>query len=130
MGFDEIQKARHYNSHPCGIEVKEVVRLVGFNLGSVFKYVVRRHGKEKLKSLQKAKFYLEDNIKHIQWAVPTIRLELAVSLVGLFAMAEENWFDFQFYEKFAALLQYPDVQHHEAVLDIIQKLIDFEQTNL
>ena len=58
--FDIVNKAQHYNSHPSGVECKHIVRHLGFDLGNTFKYVYRREGKETVRSLRSAIFYLKD----------------------------------------------------------------------
>lgn len=53
----------HYNAHPSGVECLTVVRWMGFNLGNVVKYVWRADLKgNSIQDLEKAKFYLEDEI--------------------------------------------------------------------
>ena len=55
----------HYNSHPSGIEVIEIVRHMNFNLGNVIKYILRAGNKDKSKiieDLKKAQWYLNDEI--------------------------------------------------------------------
>lgn len=55
----------HYNKHPSGIEVIEIVRYMGFNLGNAFKYVARHMEKgDPVKDLNKAAWYLADYIQH------------------------------------------------------------------
>lgn len=56
----------HYNRHPSGIECIEVVRHMGFNLGSVFKYLWRdgiKDAEVPLQDLEKAAWYLNDEIQ-------------------------------------------------------------------
>lgn len=66
---DNVNHPEHYNSHPSGIECIEVVRHLNFNLGNAIKYVWR-HGFKKSSSntedLQKAVWYLQDEIKRIE----------------------------------------------------------------
>lgn len=67
--FDPIQKPKHYNSHPSGIECIEVARHHNFNIGNVFKYIWRAGLKDEeptLKDLKKAAWYLADEIKRIE----------------------------------------------------------------
>lgn len=66
-GFDEVQKARHYNSHTSGVEAIEIVRYMSFNMGNAMKYCWRAGVKDAEKSLQdleKALYYLRDEQKH------------------------------------------------------------------
>lgn len=63
----EINHPKYYNKHPSGIECIEVVRHFNFNLGNVIKYVWRAGLKtdNSLDDLQKAKWYLEDEINRL-----------------------------------------------------------------
>lgn len=61
--FDPVQKPRHYNSHPSGIECIQVTRHMGFNLGNAMKYVWRADLKNGVEDLKKAIWYLEDEVK-------------------------------------------------------------------
>lgn len=63
----EINHPKYYNKHPSGIECIEVVRHFNFNLGNVIKYVWRAGLKtdNSLDDLQKAKWYLEDEISRL-----------------------------------------------------------------
>lgn len=64
MKHDEIKKAAHYNKHPSGVECIRIVRHMGFNLGNVVKYIWRADLKGyDLKDLEKALYYLKDEIK-------------------------------------------------------------------
>ena len=71
---DKVNHPSHYTwlKNLCGIEVIDITRHMGFNLGNVIKYVLRAgHKSEKgysnfdkeIEDLQKAKWYLEDEIK-------------------------------------------------------------------
>ena len=71
---DKVNHPSHYTwlKNLCGIEVIDITRHMGFNLGNVVKYVLRAgHKSEKgysnfdkeIEDLQKAKWYLEDEIK-------------------------------------------------------------------
>lgn len=59
----------HYTDHPSGIECIDVVRHMNFNIGNAIKYLWRHGKKEKHKTiedLQKAIFYIKDEIKKIE----------------------------------------------------------------
>jgi hypothetical protein len=72
-GFDIVQKAKHYNSHPSGVECITLAEKLSFNLGSAFKYVFRRDDKENCAlDLQKAKYYLNREIERLQETVDTL----------------------------------------------------------
>ena len=59
----------HYNKHPSGVECIDIVRHMNFNLGNVIKYLWRaglKDGNADIQDLEKAKWYLEDEIKRIK----------------------------------------------------------------
>lgn len=60
--FNEITRARHYGTHPSGIEAKEICKHLGFYLGSAVKYLWRMHEKHEqpVQDVRKALFYLEE----------------------------------------------------------------------
>lgn len=71
---DKVNHPSHYAwlKNLCGIEVIDIVRHMGFNLGNVVKYVLRAGHKseegysdldKEIEDLKKAKWYLEDEIK-------------------------------------------------------------------
>lgn len=73
--FDAVQKAKHYNLDPSGIECIEVVRHRNFNIGSAFKYLWRQGLKEEanmdplekqLQDMDKAIYYIQDEKKRLQ----------------------------------------------------------------
>lgn len=60
---------RHYRSHPSGVECITITRHMNFNLGNAIKYIWRAQGK--VEDLQKALWYINDEIKRLQCASPT-----------------------------------------------------------
>lgn len=52
----------HYTSHPSGVECIEIIRHMGFNLGCVIKYAWRADLKGGIEDLEKAQFYIADEI--------------------------------------------------------------------
>lgn len=61
--FDVIQKARHYNLHPSGVECIEIVRHLNFNLGNAMKYLWRHEDKENSEQdIEKAIYYLKNEL--------------------------------------------------------------------
>ena len=71
MDFDPVEKPKHYNSHPSGVECIEITRHHDFAIGNVIKYVWRAGLKEgnkakELEDLQKARYYLDDKIKMLE----------------------------------------------------------------
>ena len=72
---DMVNHPAHYNSHPSGIECIEIVRHHNFNIGNAIKYLWRCGIKEEegmdiqdksIEDLQKAIFYIQDEIKRLQ----------------------------------------------------------------
>lgn len=59
---DAVNHPRHYNGHPSGIECIEVARHTGFNLGNAIKYVWRADLKNGIEDLEKAVWYIQDEI--------------------------------------------------------------------
>lgn len=66
-----VDHPKHYNEHPSGVECIDIVRHMNFNLGNVIKYLWRaglKEGNADIQDLEKAKWYLEDEIKRIKGA--------------------------------------------------------------
>lgn len=72
MTHDNIYRPKHYNSSPahctCGrrLEQIDVSRHMTFNLGNVIKYLWRFREKGGIEDLKKARWYLDDHIKHLE----------------------------------------------------------------
>ena len=73
--FDPVQKAKHYNLHPSGIECIQIVRHHIFNIGNAIKYLWRNGLKEEaemptldkqIQDLEKAVYYIEDEISRLK----------------------------------------------------------------
>lgn len=64
--FDPVNKPKHYNSHPSGIQCIEITRHMVFNLGNAMKYIWRADLKGGIEDLEKAIWYLEDEITRLQ----------------------------------------------------------------
>lgn len=95
--FDVVQKAAHYNQHPSGIEVIHVIRGLDFDLGSAFKYVARREGKELGRSLRSAIWYLQ-RMREFPERTGTITQEENLSeLLAAYAAAETHTYARRFY---------------------------------
>ena len=60
--FDNVNFPKHYNSHPSGIQCIEVTRHMGFNLGNAIKYIWRADLKNGVEDLEKAIWYISDEI--------------------------------------------------------------------
>lgn len=63
---DPVNHPEHYTSHPSGIECIEITRHMGFCLGNAVKYIWRADRKNGVEDLQKAVWYLQDEIKRRQ----------------------------------------------------------------
>lgn len=60
---DPVNHPKHYTNHPSGIECIEITRHMGFNLGNAFKYIWRADLKNGIQDLEKAIWYIQDEIK-------------------------------------------------------------------
>lgn len=70
MQEDNVNHPKHYTSHPSGVECIEVTRHMSFNLGNALKYLWRCDLKGSgVEDLQKAKWYIEDEIKRREEAI-------------------------------------------------------------
>ncbi|WP_082134269.1 DUF3310 domain-containing protein [Mycolicibacter heraklionensis] len=68
---DMVNHPPHYTSHPSGIECIDITRRCGFSMGNAVKYIWRAWDKGALNTdLDKARFYLRDNIAHGSAAHP------------------------------------------------------------
>lgn len=61
--FDPVNHPKHYTSHPSGIECIEITRHMSFNLGNALKYIWRADHKNGIEDLQKAVWYIQDEIE-------------------------------------------------------------------
>lgn len=69
VAHDPINHPKHYTSHPSGIETIEITRHMNFNRGNAVKYLMRAGLKDPAKEvedLQKAAWYIQDEIKRIK----------------------------------------------------------------
>lgn len=64
--FDPVQKPKHYNSHPSGIQCIEVTRHLNFNVGNAIKYLWRADHKNGVQDLEKALWYVQDEIARLK----------------------------------------------------------------
>jgi hypothetical protein len=61
---DMVDKPKHYNSHPTGIECVEVAEHFGYNLGNALKYIWRAGLKwDSEEDLKKAIWYLNRELE-------------------------------------------------------------------
>ena len=72
---DSVNHPKYYNSNPSGVECIDIVRHMNFNIGNAVKYLFRNglkheEGKDdkikQIEDLQKAIFYINDEIKRLQ----------------------------------------------------------------
>lgn len=62
--MDNVNKPKHYRSHPSGIECIQVTEHMGFNLGNAMKYIWRCDEKwDAIEDLKKARWYLNREIE-------------------------------------------------------------------
>ena len=76
--FDPVNKPRHYNSHPSGIECIQIARHHSFAIGSAIKYLWRqglKDGESNIKDLKKAIWYIIDEIQRLGENTDDIDLE-------------------------------------------------------
>ena len=60
--FDAVNKPKHYNSHPSGVECITVTEHMNFNVGNAIKYLWRTDHKNGLEDLKKAAWYINREI--------------------------------------------------------------------
>ena len=59
VGYDPVNKPRHYNEHPSGLECIQITEHMNFCLGNAFKYIFRAGMKGcEIEDLNKALWYL------------------------------------------------------------------------
>lgn len=74
--FDVVQKPRHYNSHPSGIEAIDVGRHLTADWFNAFKYIFRCDLKNGRQDIEKALWYAEDGVdNNIPMHAPTWSME-------------------------------------------------------
>lgn len=65
--WDNIEKPKHYNSHPSGVQCIEIAQHMNFCLGNAIKYIWRAGIKsdDVIEDLKKAKWYIEKEIERL-----------------------------------------------------------------
>lgn len=66
---DPINHPKHYTSHDSKIECIEITRHHNFNIGNAIKYLWRaglKDGNSDIQDLQKAIWYINDEIKRLE----------------------------------------------------------------
>lgn len=69
---DPVNHPSHYTSHPSGIETIQITRHMNFNRGNAVKYLMRaglKNSDKEVEDLQKAVWYIQDEIKKLKGAV-------------------------------------------------------------
>lgn len=66
---DPVNHPKHYISDPSGIECIQITRHRNFNIGNAIKYLWRaglKDGNSDIQDLQKAVWYIQDEIERLQ----------------------------------------------------------------
>lgn len=69
---DPVNHPSHYISDPSGIECIQITRHRNFNIGNAIKYLWRaglKDGNSDIQDLQKAVWYIQDEIKRIKGVI-------------------------------------------------------------
>lgn len=69
---DPVNHPSHYTSDPSGIECIQITRHRNFNIGNAIKYLWRaglKDGNSDIQDLQKAVWYIQDEIKRIKGTI-------------------------------------------------------------
>ena len=62
--FDPVKRPEHYNSHPSGVQCRDITRHESFNIGMAQKYLWRKDLKGlPIEDMKKAIECIEDEIK-------------------------------------------------------------------
>jgi hypothetical protein len=65
--FDPVNKPKHYNVDPSGVECITITRHRNFNIGNAIKYLWRAGLKDaEVQDLEKAIWYINDEIKRLR----------------------------------------------------------------
>lgn len=79
---NQITRPKHYTNHPSGVEAIQITRHMNFNLGNAVKYIWRAGLKdEAILDLQKALFYIADEIRRIGGRPHMIESEKVLSFI-------------------------------------------------
>lgn len=90
--FDEIQKAKHYNTDESGVECIDVIKYMSLPRGNAMKYIWRAGKKDstpegEIKDLEKAIYYLQKEIEVIKKRHITPYIGVAPDVRGGFVLA-------------------------------------------
>jgi len=66
VGYDQVNKPKHYNVHPSGVECLDVNKHMGYSVGNAYKYLFRNEEKhsDPFLDLRKALQYIRIEIAH------------------------------------------------------------------
>lgn len=64
--FDPVNKPKHYNSHPSGVQCITITEHCNFNVGNAIKYLWRCEHKNGLEDLEKARWYVDREIQRVK----------------------------------------------------------------
>lgn len=73
--FDNVNKPKHYNSHPSGIECIQITEHHNFNIGNAIKYLWRTDHKNGLEDLKKAAWYINREIQRLEGSLVKDRFD-------------------------------------------------------
>lgn len=120
---DPVHRPSHYCSHPSKVETIEITRHLPFNHGCVLKYVMRREGKEHLRSLQSALWYLEDLYTQPALRASPREVRLLEGLFDQVLLHEPNQSAKKFYRAFYSLLLNQCYSTHHRTKGALELLI-------
>ena len=63
VAADMVNQPPHYTQHPSGVECIQITEHMSFTLGNAIKYIWRADMKNGIEDLQKARWYLDREIK-------------------------------------------------------------------
>ena len=65
--FDNVNRPKHYNAHPSGVEFIQVTEHMNFCRGNAMKYIWRAGEKgDELEDLKKARWYINREIERLE----------------------------------------------------------------
>jgi hypothetical protein len=71
---DQVNKPKHYTSHPSGIDCIQITEHMSFNLGNAIKYIWRADLKnDAIEDLRKAEWYIR---REIEKRTPTMKARI------------------------------------------------------
>lgn len=70
--YDPVNKPKHYNVHPSGVECIQITEHMNFNLGNALKYIWRTDNKNGVEDLKKAVWYINREILRLEKEKPKV----------------------------------------------------------